>query len=107
VSRPELRCAECGKVTTRLEASLRVFNCRRCGLCGGVLLPREIGPTLLVGARRAAEIAEVHENTIRNWKSSGRLPVGWTMPNGQSRYRAIDVARAARYPFYFAPRAAA
>lgn len=90
-----LRCVGCGYLTTRLEAETRIFNINRCAQCGDALLPREVGPTLLVGARRAAGIAGVHENTIRNWMYSGRLPVGWRMPKGQTRYRAMDVARAA------------
>jgi hypothetical protein len=96
-----LACLGCGLRTSEAETADRVFYRHRCAKCGDALLPEQYGANLLVGARRAGEIAGVHENTIRNWKASGRLPVGWTMPNGQSRFRAADVARAAQFPTYF------
>jgi hypothetical protein len=98
-----LRCLTCGKRTSRVGARQRLLWPGRCGYCeGGVLLLDKYGPTLLVGPRKAAEIAGVHENTIRNWRISGRLPVGWVMPSGFARFRAEDVAYAAIYPYHFA-----
>lgn len=59
-------------------------------------------PGEFVGVRAASQMLGVHENTIRNWATSGALPDA-TLPSGSLRFRrsvveAFAAAREARGP---------